>query len=508
MTKKAATSTLSDTIQPTKSQITILPKPSKVPIYSVWYKQPEHLLVTELKFQEFPTVFNYRGTKAEKSKKKSAAHTIFMATCANLHLDDMVVRRHLKALYFAEIKRTQPIIPEVIPERKWVAPLCSFKDTLEKTEYDHRYYLDVFCSIMAQDFSKTQNPAWLGVIAPPSTGKSYDLSRCLDSKYAVSPDSMTEHGLMAGRPNREAEDPNDIFSMVNNKSLVIKDMASFLGKGNELTNSFIGDLTVAFNGSFQRADPAGIRRYRTNMGVILAMTPSMYYGSIDKFNAFGNRLLMLKYVFPSKTNMRLKDDITHVYDEDDYKNEDAIHEEITQHIVSALKRSWEIEFSPTLLKNLKIFAARIVKLRSCLSARTIHDEEHGSRLYMQLKNLMKSHARLHGRTRANLHDFNFIKPLTFLTISNLDFLYYVWSNKIADVDLAPFFHKGLINATAVGIFKLNEPPKVSYDWDEDNMGKYEFENPQRYKQLMEYVKKTGLVNDVHKVNFYAKQPKI
>lgn len=124
------------------------------------------------------------------------------------------------------------------------------------------------------------------------------------------------------------------------------------------------------------------------------------------FSGFGNRFLLLKYVENSPDE---------VFDDDEHVTT-VTEQEAFSLITAALERPWEFTIEDGVVDALKTFAIQSTRIRSMMWGETAHDIEKPHRLFNQLKNLMKSRARLYNRTVVTMADFEFVKPLIWLTL--------------------------------------------------------------------------------------------
>ena len=330
-------------------------------------------------------------------------------------------------------------------------PTIPFADIIKTVK--HAYETEVYACILAQK-KDVKNPAWLAVIAPPSTGKSNDLRICHNENYSILLDSVTDNALAAARPNNETELSDDVFTRAQDMTLIFNDMGSMFGDNQDRISKFVGYLTTAFGGNFNRAGPTEIRTYNTEMAVIMGMTPQVFYSNLKHFNRFGQRFLSLKYTC---------DDIEEVLDDDDFVDVD--YSNIRNNIQSALNRDWDIPFEENVKEVMKTFVKKIVKLRSFFFARNKHELERPHRLFNQLKNLMRSRARLHEHETVTMEDFKFIKPLVWLSIPNIQFLFNLMHCGIlSDIGLNRIHMDAIRNGKKLGLIIEKKSGTESRYW--------------------------------------------
>lgn len=371
-------------------------------------------------------------------RKTTKAYKEFEDLCEVHSLDSDIEREELKQGYFSFLKEASLVKKE---ERKEIPkPKTTFQEVL--TEAEHEYEVEVISCIMAQN-KQERNPAWLSIIAPPSSGKSFDLKICSNEKYAQPIDSISDNALAAMRPNKDVEQSNDVFSNAEDMCLVNNDMGSMFGDNDDKVSKYIGFLTAAFGGDFDRAGPVEVRHYNTKMAIIIGMTDKIYRKNIKKMSSFGNRFLTLKYV----------DEDPRVFDDDDFIDSD-LPEKIQNHISYALTQEWKIPFAENLKYIMKDFIKKIVIIRSFFYARTKYDLERPHRLFNQIKNLMRSRARLHGRKIVNMEDFEFTKRLIWLSIPYLQFIYNVGTEGVITHLYNRTYRNFINNGKKLGIVKM------------------------------------------------------
>ena len=313
-----------------------------------------------------------------------------------------------------------PLFPieESTPEEEVeeLPPAPTFNELLENIDNYRRYAYEVLMSFCASN-KNIENPPWLGVIAPPSTGKTFLLKLFDHSSVSLLVDDFTENALAAGTPNADAAEVSSMLDDAENKNLIMNDMSSVFSQRPEKVNKFIGGLTTAYGGTFVKYSPGtGAHRHNSNCTVIMGMTNRTYKKHRQYMSTLGNRFLFLTFKRPEF--MRHRAD-TRAFDVDTLRK-----------LTCAYQQKINTMENPILLDEvddyLYNFVHKTIVLRN-IRWITCWDELEGeSRLYQEMIELCMTRAKIHDRTEVTIDDVNFFKPLAYETIpyiSNINAIY-------------------------------------------------------------------------------------
>lgn len=146
--------------------------------------------------------------------------------------------------------------------------------------------LDVtFGVCYANMMGKGEDPLWMFLVGPPSTGKS-ELLLALDGAPIIEPVStLTRAGLISGQ-NTGQGDPS-LLNKLKNRILCIKDFTSIMGMNQTERDEIIGILRDAYDGDFKKVFGSAVTRsYKDHrFGIIAGVT-----GAIDGLSASGGLL--------------------------------------------------------------------------------------------------------------------------------------------------------------------------------------------------------------------------
>lgn len=136
------------------------------------------------------------------------------------------------------------------------------------------------------------DPLWLYVIAPPSTGKTELLSQFQESSRCVFVSSVTPHGLVSGWRGEGKSDPS-LIPKLRGKTLVAKDFTEILAMPEFAQNELYSILRGAYDGFVDRVYGNGVvRKYRDCHFSILAGSTQAI--RLKRNSALGERFLQFE----------------------------------------------------------------------------------------------------------------------------------------------------------------------------------------------------------------------
>ena len=272
-----------------------------------------------------------------------------------------------------------------------------------------KYAFEVIMSVMASR-KNIENPAWLGIVAPPSTGKTFMLKMFDHTSVAMLIDDFTDNALAAGTPNTDAAEVHSMLDDATGINLVMNDMSSVFSQRPEKVQKFIGSLTTAYGGTFVKYSPGtGAQRHASATSVIMGMTNRTYKKHRKYMSMLGNRFLFLTLKRPAR--LRHRED-TRTYDLNDLRLKVCAFQ---QDIISKTQPT----LSDAVDDYLYEFVHKVIVMRN-IRWITCWDELEGeSRLYQEMIELCMTRAKIQGRDEVLEEDVDFFKPLAFETIPNV-----------------------------------------------------------------------------------------
>ena len=281
----------------------------------------------------------------------------------------------------------------------------SLTDILDTAKPYIRKDLERLVCFMAQK-KDVKNPGWLGVVAPPSSGKSYLLSLFRDPNISVFVDEYTVNGLAPGRPNVDAAEALSLFQFAKHKNLILNDMSSIISQNKDKVTKFIGAITTAFGEEYSKWSPGGQLTIECKFTLTMAMTPRVFKQQRKMMEDLGSRMLFL--------NLATDPDVIYKDHEVTYDC-DELKDQIAAFIHFHLNSEEEVTISEDVDSYLEDFVAKIVILRN-LRWYKISGMEGKSRLYNQLYNLAKTHALVCGRNEILIEDIDIFKSCVYTTV--------------------------------------------------------------------------------------------
>lgn len=361
-----------------------------------------------------------------------------------------------------QILPTQQVVEEVEP---LPTEIPSLPEILAPLVEWRRKDMEILITFAASDKS-VENPAWLGLVAASSTGKTF-LEEMLDHpSISVFVDEVTLNGMAAGRPNTDAAETDSLFQRAHNHNLVMNDMSSMLTLDEKQVYKFMGAITEAYGQRYRKFSPGGMLDIETGFSLIIGMTHHLYKKQRKMMSILGSRLLFHKMKRPE--DMRLSED-TRAFDKD------TMRLQICKLVQDTLQSEYQPAISTTVDDYLYSFARRIIRLRCVRWATNIHELEGESRLYQQLKLLCKTRAKIYHREVLK-EDVDFFMPLAVNTIPYTNNLKHIndnnnkWTKSILQnaikFDMVEVVNEIVVEDTRFGKSSRKEPVycfKQEYD---------------------------------------------
>lgn len=236
------------------------------------------------------------------------------------------------------------------------------------------------------------DPLWLYVIAPPSSGKTELLAQFQESRRCVFVSSVTPHGLVSGWRGEGEKDPS-LIPKLRGKTLVAKDFTEILSMPDFAQNELFSILRGAYDGFVDKQYGNGVlRKYRDcHFSIIAGSTQAI---RLKKNAAMGERFLQFEMGVVSEAEeldrcLRSLDNIGRRKDKND---------SLQKAVCAFLKKRLNPESLPKIPNALKLEIVGLARLASMLRAEVARnkytndveikmDRESATRLTKQLGKL-------------------------------------------------------------------------------------------------------------------------
>lgn len=182
-------------------------------------------------------------------------------------------------------------------EKKGNSPLQMIKQAYYDTLYfrdDDRMVVDLWVSAyIAGSHPSTPERFWVYIIGPPSGTKSESAKPFSGLPDGVFISSMTSEGLASGYRDDDGGDPS-LLARLDRKTLIVKDLTSWLKDNKNKMAKIYGDLRDAFDGDYcKQSGTTGLVRYKASFGFIGCVTD--YIDSIsEQMQSLGERFLSFR----------------------------------------------------------------------------------------------------------------------------------------------------------------------------------------------------------------------
>jgi len=181
-----------------------------------------------------------------------------------------------------------------------------------KEYFDDLYYVDGYEDISASLWDALlfamatvlanklfDRPTWIVFTAHASAGKTVAIDTLFGLRHSVDIyplSSGTLNSFVSGGPRTDGE--NDLADEIMPRcTLLMTDLATFLGDTKDIVRKRMGELTSIYDGKLIKITPmGGTRVFPEHIGLIGATTPGTAEMNAGELNKIGNRLLF--YQFP------------------------------------------------------------------------------------------------------------------------------------------------------------------------------------------------------------------
>jgi hypothetical protein len=121
-----------------------------------------------------------------------------------------------------------------------------------------------------------QNPIWLRVIAPPSSGKSEHFSFVEDSEFCYTIDVFTPKAFISGFRSQEGRDPS-ILPQLNGKVVIISDESTIMEQSEKDRAEVQSILRKVFDGKFSKkfGNLEEKQEYSAHFNLLIGATPTI-----------------------------------------------------------------------------------------------------------------------------------------------------------------------------------------------------------------------------------------
>ena len=387
-------------------------KEEKGDSYSIIYEK--NILVHGFTSSQMADTINRKKT-SKKYQEYLGKEDMFMDK-----FDKNIVSALLKAQFMRlvpRVKNKKKITQEVV-----VIKNTSF-DEIQPTEFEEVISVCILCGQY-----ELKNPMWMQILAAPAVGKSEELIKFKDPRIVHWAGRQTKNVALAGKSNRDADDPYSTLVAANKKCLIYNDVAILLGGSDETLSNLLGLLTDVFGkGKLVIEDPGGRREYDSYFSIIMGMTRRQYFQLLPFITKMGQRFLI--YNVPTNFN------VCH-YDQDD--RDRGVQEKRKKHLVSHVintsrQHSTLPRYNEDMKRVAKEFAIKIVTMRTMCWE--LHQEvllEHYQRLMNILLNAAVMRAALWNR-EPETDDVRFFFKLAIPTIYRFDLFEKMFVNENANV---------------------------------------------------------------------------
>ena len=255
------------------------------------------------------------------------------------------------------------------------------------------------------------DPLWTLLVGPSGGGKTEMLRMFADSDDAEIISKLTPHTLLSGL--KDIAPGADLIHTLNDKLLVIKDLAPILELGKDNQKEILSDLRDAYDGLVVKAWGSGkaMARWQGKFGLIAAATPA-----IDKhwkfFAELGERFVRVN--LRTDSQQQTSSALERLGDEDEMRRDLR---QAGSELLSHYKESAQGQ-TPTSPLYFRSLVGDIAYLTSVLRTGVMRDRYHsvvvvpqpevGTRVGKQLLRLAESVALLNGREEPGDHEFDLV----------------------------------------------------------------------------------------------------
>jgi len=274
------------------------------------------------------------------------------------------------------------------------------------------------------------DPVWMFLVAPPGGSKTEILASFDKCPNVYVTSSLTPHALISGASFKDGMDLS-LIPQLHNKTLVVKDFTSILGKREHEKDEIFSILRDAYDGKCGKVFGTGLHRYyKSHFSILSGVTPVIYELS-SQYTGLGERFLKFfigqNLDHPEEESIILRS-MRNVNKELDMREELAlVIRDYVKLIASRMKaETFKLPTITREMENKIVGCAQFVARMRAVVSRDRHNSEMvtskpsaevGSRLGKQLTKVALSIAIVNRRTEVTDHEIRIVKKLTLDTIS-------------------------------------------------------------------------------------------
>jgi len=256
-------------------------------------------------------------------------------------------------------------------------------------------------------------PLWLWFVDSPSTGKSDTLRRVYGLKdHVVFRDELTANAMSSGyRENRKRA--RSLLDSLDKKALVTADLASLLSKDEGTVKSFLGTMTAAFDGTYDKStgtDIEGPQHHEALFAWLAATTKASLPNYTDYMGQMGPRVLFYRPAGLTPEERKIAQNATRDPGRSALKRE--LTERVHRHVLELTRHPRVPTLSGTVENHVDTFAELLCFGRGVIAGLEANPEIEGpGRATLQLRSLAICIAMTRGHADVDQEDISLVRQV-------------------------------------------------------------------------------------------------
>jgi hypothetical protein len=279
-------------------------------------------------------------------------------------------------------------------------------------------------------------PLWMMVVGNPSSGKTDSLLGLKGSASTYFLDAVSANSLLSGYVDNRGKAPKEqVLDTLNGKTVVFKDLTTFLSGRDEHVKAVLGTFTSIYDGEYAKATGTlGVLRSKSIFSMVACVTPDFIHRHHQYMAQLGSRFLFIR--IPPLTEAEQNKGFECQWNQLRQTEVPKYAELVSQHIEEGMQSpiQWEAENDEAKIRLQHLarliahgrgqpIRSKVVELNEVTGREQFFYEmtqsqvEEPFRVMEQLKTLGRALAWIHGRTRLTGHEFELLRRVAISSIA-------------------------------------------------------------------------------------------
>jgi hypothetical protein len=292
---------------------------------------------------------------------------------------------------------------------KRLLDIHTLQDELTSSPYSHDIIELAMAAATSLRISTIDNTAlvWLLIVGHPGSDKTQTVLLLKQTLNAFYLDSLTENSLMSAYIDPKTNKPAEsLLPQLNGKCFIVKDLTTLLSEQEDKVKKILGDLQSIYDGEYKKATGTlGVLESESVFSMLGCVTPAAIVRHHNYMSRIGGRFLFYR-VFALTDEEREEAFALHWEGQDRKSKTQELQYLVNEHVRHLLTSS--VELQPEGIEQRKWvqgIAVLLARGRGIISYELEEPQiEEPFRAMLQVRNLGRALARVHGRASMTDHE--------------------------------------------------------------------------------------------------------